>query len=137
MGVILGQLEFPLAQMEEDASQPEAAAHLAVNAAASANTKVVGFQRRKPARRPLLEHLPRERIIYPPLSACPCCGGSAQAGQTRHRDVGGDSPAMEGDPACPREVLMPIPRGNYPTASASAPDCAWARRPRLARTSCS
>ena len=35
-----------------------------------------GFERRKPARRPLPEHLPRERIVYPSPSACPCCGGA-------------------------------------------------------------
>ncbi len=33
------------------------------------------FERRKPARRPLPEHLPRERIVYPSPAACPCCGG--------------------------------------------------------------
>jgi len=37
---------------------------------------VRSFQRRKPARRPLPEHLPRERIVYPAPSACPCCGGT-------------------------------------------------------------
>ena len=30
---------------------------------------------RKPARRPLPEHLPRERIVYPAPCACPKCGG--------------------------------------------------------------
>ena len=34
------------------------------------------FTRRKPARRPLPEHLPRERVVYPVPSACPCCGGA-------------------------------------------------------------
>ena len=34
-----------------------------------------GFERKKPARGPLPEHLPRERIVYPAPSACPCCGG--------------------------------------------------------------
>jgi transposase len=38
--------------------------------------KVAAFERRKPARRPLPEHLPRERIVYPSPSACPCCGGT-------------------------------------------------------------
>ena len=33
------------------------------------------FERRKPARRPLPEHLPRERIVYPAPATCPCCGG--------------------------------------------------------------
>ncbi len=72
---VLEQLELSLAEMEEDASQAEAAAQLASNAAAQANIKVAAFERRKPARRPLPEHLPRERIIYPSPSACPCCGG--------------------------------------------------------------
>jgi transposase len=72
---VLEQLELSLADMEEDASQAEAAAQLAANAAAQANIKVAAFERRKPARRPLPEHLPRERIVYPSPSACPCCGG--------------------------------------------------------------
>ena len=72
---MLEQLELSLAEMEEDASQAEAAAQIAVNAAATANIKVPAFERRKPARRPLPEHLLRERIVYPSSSACPCCGG--------------------------------------------------------------
>ena len=31
-----------------------------------------GFER---SRRPLPEHLPLERIVYPSAAACPCCGG--------------------------------------------------------------
>jgi len=38
--------------------------------------QVQPFERRKPARRPLPEHLPRERVVYPTASACPCCGGA-------------------------------------------------------------
>ena len=72
---VLEQLELSLTEMEEDASQAEAAARIAANAAASANIKVAAFERRKPARRPLPEHLPRERVVYPSPSACPCCGG--------------------------------------------------------------
>ena len=45
-------------------------------AAAAAKIEVRGFQRRKPARRPLPEHLPRERVVYPGPAACPCCGGA-------------------------------------------------------------
>jgi hypothetical protein len=45
-------------------------------AAAQAKIEVRSFERRKPARRPLPEHLPRERIVYPALAACPCCGGA-------------------------------------------------------------
>jgi transposase len=72
---VLEQLELSLADMEEDASQAEAAAVMAANAAANAKITVKAFERRKPARRPLPEHLPRERVVYPSPSACPCCGG--------------------------------------------------------------
>jgi len=74
-GAVLEQLELSLADMEEDASQAQAAAQMAANAAASAKIAVQAFERRKPARRPLPEHLPRERVVYPSPSSCPCCGG--------------------------------------------------------------
>jgi transposase len=78
---VLEQLELRLADMEEDAAQAEAAAQMAANAAASMNVKVQAFDRRKPARRPLPAHLPRERVVYPSPAACPCCGGTPD----RHR----------------------------------------------------
>jgi len=70
---VLEQLELKLAALEEDASEAEAAAELA---AQRAKVAVKGFERRKPARRPFPEHLPRERIVYPSATACPCCGGA-------------------------------------------------------------
>jgi transposase len=70
---ILEQLELQLTELEEDASEGEAAAQMA---AARAKVEVRSFERQKPARRPLPEHLPRERIVYPSPSICPCCGGS-------------------------------------------------------------
>jgi transposase len=72
---VLEQLELQLADLEEDASQAEAAARIAAEAAARQSITVQAFERRKPARRPLPEHLPRERIVYPSPWACPCCGG--------------------------------------------------------------
>ena len=66
-GALLDQLELQLADLEEDAAQAEAAA-------AAETITVPSFERRKPARRPLPAHLPRERIVYPAPSACPCCG---------------------------------------------------------------
>src|ERR1700736_4957499 len=69
---ILEQLELSLADLEEDASEAELAAQAA---AANAKVEVKSFERRKPARRPLPENLPRERIVYPAPAACPCCGG--------------------------------------------------------------
>ena len=76
-GALLEQLELQPADLEEDASDADAAARMAACAAASEKVTVPAFTRRKPARRPLPEHLRRERIVYPAPSACPCCGGSA------------------------------------------------------------
>jgi transposase len=72
-GALLEQLELQLADLEEDAGEAETAAEVA---AASANVEVRSFTRRRPARRPLPAHLPRERIVYPVPPACPCCGGA-------------------------------------------------------------
>src|SRR5437764_3269015 len=57
-GAILDQLELQLSELQENAAEAEAEAQLA---AAKAKIKVEGFERRRPARRPLPEHLPRER----------------------------------------------------------------------------
>ena len=70
---VLEQLELALSELEEDASAAEAAAQLA---AERAKIEVKSFARRKPMRGPLPEHLPRERIVYPSPTACPCCGGT-------------------------------------------------------------
>jgi transposase len=73
-GTLLDQLELQLADLEEDAAQAEVAAAMA---AASNKVTVPSFERRKPARWPLPEHLPRERIVYPLPAVCPCCGSGA------------------------------------------------------------
>ena len=67
----LEQLELSLEDLEETA----AAADAVKAADAGETTEVRGFPRRKPARRPLPEHLPRTRVVYPGPTACPCCGG--------------------------------------------------------------
>jgi transposase len=74
-GALLDQLELQLADLEADAAQAEAAAQMAA-AATSEKITVASVERRRPARRPLPEHLPREGIVYPAPSACPCCGGT-------------------------------------------------------------
>ena len=78
-GALLDQLELQLADLEENAAQAETAAQMAAEKIA-----VPSFERRKPARRPLPEHLPRERIVYPVAATCPCCGDS------RLRKIGED-----------------------------------------------
>jgi transposase len=70
---LIEQLELQLADHEESAAQEEAAAEIASPPAST--IEVRSIERRTPARRPLPEHLPRERIVYPVPSACPCCGG--------------------------------------------------------------
>jgi transposase len=46
-------------------------------AAATTSEKITAsLECRRPARRPLPEHLPRERIVYPAPSVCRCCGGT-------------------------------------------------------------
>lgn len=74
-GALLDQLELQLADLEADAAQAEAAVQM-LAAASAENITVTPFERRRPARRPLPEHLPRERIVYPAPAACPCCGGT-------------------------------------------------------------
>jgi transposase len=76
-GAILEQLELQLADLEENASQAQTRAELAEGAAAAAKIKVESFERKRPARRPLPAHLPRERLVHPAPTACPCCGGKS------------------------------------------------------------
>jgi transposase len=66
---LLDQLELQLFELKED--QAQAAAQIDE----PPTQTVQAFTRRKPARRPLPEHLPRERVVYPVPAACPCCGG--------------------------------------------------------------
>jgi transposase len=81
-GAILDQLELQLCELQENAAEAAVAAQAAAANARDlpsgidARIKVAGFERCKPARRPLPEHLPRERIVYPSAAACPCCGGA-------------------------------------------------------------
>ena len=75
-GAILEQLELQLADLEENAAQAQAQAELADAAAATVVIKVEAFERKRPARRPLPAELPRERVVHPAPTACPCCGGA-------------------------------------------------------------
>ncbi len=70
---LLDQLELQLAELEESAAEDEVVAEAA---AGKTGTVVAAHVRQKPARRPLPEHLPRERIVVPAPTQCPCCGGS-------------------------------------------------------------
>jgi transposase len=73
---LVEQLELQLAELEESAAEEETAAEIAAPKKRALPSG--GSSTRKPARRPLPEHLPRERIVYPAPCACPKCGGPAR-----------------------------------------------------------
>ncbi len=79
---LLDQLELQLEELEASASEDACAADEAAAAAAAAAMKagqdesaVRSVPRRKPVRAPLPAHLPRERVVIPAPSVCPCCQG--------------------------------------------------------------
>jgi transposase len=74
---LIDQMELQLEELETSASEDDLAAEQAV---ARAETKqVLAFVRKRPARKPFPDHLPRERMVAPSPSVCACCGGSRLA----------------------------------------------------------
>jgi transposase len=91
-GKLIDQLELQLAELQESAAQDETATELAAPGKTSDAPKTSG--RLKPARRPLPEHLRRERVVHPAAADCPCCGGAL-------RRLGEDiTETLEYVPAC-------------------------------------
>lgn len=68
---LIDQLELELSELVAVASEDAAAAETAAGKDKAARSA----GRRQPARAPLPEHLPRERVVIPAPAACPCCGG--------------------------------------------------------------
>ena len=76
---LLDQLEMQLEDLETAAAEAEAA----IEPASDDGTAVRPFTQVKPVRGPLPAHLPRERVVVPAPTACPCCGGKlAKLGET-------------------------------------------------------
>ncbi|MGB6536670.1 MAG: IS66 family transposase [Xanthobacteraceae bacterium] len=69
---LLEQMELQLEELEATATEDE----LAAEKAAARTQTVQSFKRRRPARKPFPEHLPRERIVIPVPECCPCCGST-------------------------------------------------------------
>jgi transposase len=67
---LLDQMELALEELESSATEDEIAAERAV----AKTTNAVAFTRKRPARQPFPEHLPRERVIEPGPTVCLCCG---------------------------------------------------------------
>ena len=71
---LVEQLELAIADLEETQAEVEAKAEIA--ASPDAVERKLARDKRKPARRPLPDHLPRERVLHPGPCVCEKCGGS-------------------------------------------------------------
>ena len=69
---LLDQMELELEDMEASAREDELAAEKAAKTAWTSYAPI----RRHPVKKPFPEHLPRERLIVPGPTECPCCGST-------------------------------------------------------------
>lgn len=67
---LLDQMELAFEELESSATEDEIASERAV----ATTTNVTAFTRKRPARQPFPEHLPRERVVEPGPAVCLCCG---------------------------------------------------------------
>jgi len=69
---LLDQMELQLEDLEADAAEDD----LAAEAAAAKTSVITAFERKRPARKPFPDHLPRERVVVPAPCSCPACGSA-------------------------------------------------------------
>jgi transposase len=69
---LIDQLALGFEELEAGATEDE----LAADAAVAKTTTVAGFTRVRSERHTFPEHLPRERVVIDPPTACDCCGGN-------------------------------------------------------------
>jgi transposase len=69
---LIEQLALTFEELEADATEDELAAERAV----AKTTTVRGFTRERAERQTFPEHLPRERVVIDPPTACECCGSN-------------------------------------------------------------
>ena len=69
---LIDQMELQLEELEADATEDE----IAAERVAAKIAQVSAFERRRPARKPFPEHLPREGLIIEAPSTCTCCGSA-------------------------------------------------------------
>ena len=125
----IAQLELLLDDIEEERGESEEQDRAAGAAPIIADQE-------KAVRHPLPDHLPREEIVHgPSLESCRCprCGGTMRRLGEDMSEVLEYVPALQGDPACPPEVVVPVLRGDQPAADAGAADRARPPRPGPAR----
>ncbi|NDR55363.1 IS66 family transposase [Aliiruegeria sabulilitoris] len=66
---LIDQMELQIEELEAAATEDEIAAQKVAK-----TTTVAEFERRRPARKPFPEHLPRERVVISAPTSCSCCG---------------------------------------------------------------
>jgi transposase len=69
---LIEQMELQLEDLEASATEDEIAAERVAGRA----TAALAFERRRPVRKPFPGHLPRERVVIEPPTACTCCGSA-------------------------------------------------------------
>lgn len=69
---LLDQLALGFEELASSATADE----IAAEQAAARTTNVAAFTRKRPARQPFPEHLPRERVVEPAPATCQCCGSA-------------------------------------------------------------
>jgi hypothetical protein len=69
---LIDQLALEFEELSATASEDE----LAAEQAAARTTTVSAFTRRRAERDTFPDHLPRERVVIDPPTACACCGGN-------------------------------------------------------------
>jgi transposase len=69
---LIDQLSLTFEELEASATEDECAAEAAV----AKTTSVRGFTRTRSERTTFPDHLPRERVVIDPPTACECCGGN-------------------------------------------------------------
>jgi transposase len=69
---LIDQLALTFEELDASATEDE----LAADAAVAKTTSVRGFTRTRSERNTFPDHLPRERVVIDPPTACECCGGN-------------------------------------------------------------
>ena len=69
---LIDQLALTFEELEASATEDELAAEQAV----AKTIDVAGFTRKRAERNTFPDHLPRERVVIDPPTACECCGGN-------------------------------------------------------------
>ena len=102
---LIDQLALSFEELEASATEDELAAEKAV----ARTTTVAGFTRKRPERNTFPDHLPRERVVIDPPTACECCGGNRlrKLGEDVTRTLEIDAASVEGDRDGSGEVHLP------------------------------